>query len=232
MNKLYITVKAEKAIEIGAILQQLTEEKNFNLYDYDYTYADDFVTIILSNQSEIVDYIINEGFSEFVRIGTLNEDLIKAGDTDNKVTNVLIKYLDKIGLDSELIIIDSYFYAPRPKNPNYITVLTDTLKKFLPSITDIIVVTLPDIPKRQLIDPRIKADIETSLKGINATLNITSLTSDNYHDRFWISNNREKGIIVGSSLNSLGNKYALVDRLNITDVREIISSLKTEGLIT
>ena len=203
MNKLYITVKTEKADEIGAILRQMIEEKNFNLLDYDFSYADDFVTVILNNQSEIVDYIINEGFSEFVSIGAVNEDLIRAGATDNKVINVMIKYLNRVGLDNELIIVDPYFYAPRPKNPNYITVLTDTLRKFLPTLSDLIIVSLPDTPTRTLIDTTIKADIENSLKGVNASLNITSLTSDNFHDRFWISNNREKGILVGSSLNSL-----------------------------
>lgn len=231
MNKLYITIKTERADEIGDILRKMIEEENFNLLDYEFTYADDFTTVILSNQSEIIDYIIKEGFSEFVSVGAVNEDLIRAGETDNKVTNVMIKYLAKIGLDNELIIVDPYFYAPRPKNPNYISVLTDVLRGFLPTLTELIVISLPNTAKRTLIDATIKTNIETSLKTINPSLNISSLTSDNYHDRFWISNNREKGILVGSSLNSLGNKYALIDRLNITDVREIITSLKTEGLI-
>ena len=231
MEKLYITVITETANEIGDILRKLIEEENFNLLDYQITCADDIATFILNNQSKIIDYIISEGFSEFVSVGSVNEDLIRAGETDNKVTNVMIKYLTKIGLDNELIIVDPYFYAPRPKNPNYITVLTDVLRTFLPTLNDLIVISLPNTATRTLIDTRIKTDIETSLKSLNPTINITSLTSDSYHDRFWISNNREKGILVGSSLNSLGNKYALIDRLNISDVREIIASLKVEGLI-
>lgn len=232
MNKLYITVKTERAEEIGVILRQMIEEEKFNLFDYEFTYADGIISFILSNQNEIIDYIINEGFSEFISIGAVNEALISAGATDDRVTNIIIKYLDKIVLDSELIIVDPYFYAPRPKNPNYIAVLTDTLRKYLPTLTDLIIVSLPNTSTRTLIDATIKTDIEASLKVINPALNIKSLTSDSYHDRFWISNNREKGILVGSSLNSLGNKYALVDKLNTTDVREIIASLMAEGLLT
>ncbi len=231
MNKLYITVETEKAEDIGTILKQMVEDQKFNLLDHKFTYADDFKTIILNNQAEIIDYITEDGFTEFVNIGAVNEDLVQVGASQGSILNVMQKYLDKVGIDNELIIIDPYFYAPRPKNPDYILLLTTVLSKYLPTISDLIIVTLPDTPTRTLIDPTIKNDIQNSLKTVNHALTITSVTSNNYHDRFWISNQRTNGILVGSSLNSLGNKYALVDRLNITDVKEIVTSLKTEGLI-
>jgi hypothetical protein len=36
---------------------------------------------------------------------------------------------------------------------------------------------------------------------------------------------------MGTSLNSLGNKVALLDRLNTTDVRCIIAELTNDGLL-
>lgn len=231
MNRFFITVNTKKAEDIGTIVNQIVEEEKFNLFDYDYRYAPDFESLILNNQEEIIEYITKDGFTDFVMVGAVNEDLVKVGATQSSVLNVLQKYLDKVGIDKELVIVDPYFYAPNPKNPDYILLLTTVLTKYLPTVSNLIIVTLPNTPTRNLIDLTMKSKIETSLKAVNPLLNIISVTSNNYHDRFWISNNRTKGILVGSSLNSLGNKYALVDRLNITDVREIITELKTEGLI-
>ena len=81
------------------------------------------------------------------------------------------------------------------------------------------------------IDDSLKTSIEGKLKSSKPALSINHNVTENYHDRFWISNNREKGIVTGTSLNGLGRKFTLIDRLNTSDVRDIITSLKSEGLL-
>ncbi len=100
------------------------------------------------------------------------------------------------------------------------------MDKFISTIDDLIIVT-----NSHNVDTTIKNEIETILKSKKSTLNFIHKQHDDYHDRYWISGAREKGIVMGTSLNSLGNKVALLDRLNTTDVRNIISELINDGLI-
>jgi hypothetical protein len=75
------------------------------------------------------------------------------------------------------------------------------------------------------------SSIEALLQSHKPSLNIIHSKSDDFHDRYWISGNREKAILTGTSINGLGNKFALVDRVNTSDVRVIVNELKSRGLI-
>ena len=51
-----------------------------------------------------------------------------------------------------------------------------------------------------------------------------------FHDRFWVGIDNRKGVVLGTSLNGIGKKIALVDILKESDVDAIIDELKIAGL--
>lgn len=172
----------------------------------------------------IQELLIERGQTDILREEAVNEHLTTPGTSQAKLISILQRYINKMAPDSELIIVDPYFY-PRNFPAGYSQFIADILTPYLAGLNEIKVVTSTNY------NAVIRAQVETDLKARRPGLIISHTTTDNYHDRFWISNGREQGLIVGTSLNGLGNKYALVDRLNKSDVREIVASLAAESLI-
>ena len=216
-----LTPKKEN-LDYTEIVVKLSKEQDINLRDYEVGEVD---SVVFSFRDEIVDYILEHGLSSLINSVPLFEHLVVQGATQNHIVDTMHKYLDKIGVDNELIIIDPYFYAPTT-DTTYPTTIDLILSKYLPQVDTLHIITFPN-----KVDVTLRTAIETNLKTKNTSLNILHKTSNNYHDRFWISNNREKGILTGTSLNGYGKRYSLLDRLNTSDVREIVGSLQTHGLL-
>lgn len=54
--------------------------------------------------------------------------------------------------------------------------------------------------------------------------------TDDFHDRFWISN-RKKGFYTGTSFNGIGKRISLINLLSEDDVTEIIEELHNQNLV-
>jgi len=228
MDELFLVLKAqnEKA-KFGDILDKILYKQDINLKDFNVSYANSFSTLIFDYRDEIVDYILENGFTNFLTVEALNESIVAAGTPQNRIVQLLQKYLDKVQIDNELIILDPFFYAPT-NITNYPAMIESILVKYIPTIDHIKIITTDRAVK---IDSALKNQIEFTLKAHKPSLQISHTMTPDYHDRFWISSNREKGIVSGTSLNGLGNRLALIDRLNTSDVRDIVTSLKNDGLI-
>jgi hypothetical protein len=66
-----------------------------------------------------------------------------------------------------------------------------------------------------------KAAMHEVLKKVTPTIRIGDVITDQFHDRFWIDAENKNGIVMGTSLNGIGKKIALVDQLSSSDVGEI-----------
>jgi hypothetical protein len=204
------------------LIIKISHNNDINLQDYNVEQVD---SIVLSFKDKISDYILEHGLTSIIETELINEAIISRGESQNNIIKFLHKYIEKVGIDKELIIIDPYFYASTP-DITYVDLVDLTLQKFIPLIEVIYIITDP-----RKVDPILKTIIENKLKYSKPSLQIIHKTSIEFHDRFWISNNREHGIITGTSLNGYGKKYSLIDRLNTSDVREIINILESSGLI-
>lgn len=204
------------------LIVNISNEEDINLRDFN---VEEINSVIYCFREEIIDYILENGLSSLINTVPLLEHLVPKGATQNTIVDALHKYLDKVGIDNELIIIDPYFFAPT-SDTTYLSTIDLTLDKYLPRIDTLNIITYPN-----KVDAILKTAIETNLKTKKPSLNILHKTSNEYHDRFWISNNREKGILTGTSLNGYGKRYSLLDRLNTSDVRDIVNSLQTFGLL-
>jgi hypothetical protein len=219
-NLVLILKKKNDKADYTKLIEDYSHEKPVDLSDYEVSQANS----LYSFRDEIIEHILERGIMSFFTAGLLLEDTISRGATQVAIERVIQKFLDKMSIDQELIIVDPYFFASTP-NANYPTFFCNIIEKYLPVIDNLIFVT------NSHSNNLIKNDIKSGLLSLKSTLNIVYKVSNNYHDRYWISSNREKGMVMGTSLNGLGNKFALVDRLNTSDVRDIVADLLAESMI-
>ncbi len=179
---------------------------------------------IFDLRNEFMDYIVKNGLTTYIEIGPINEELTTPRMPMNTVVSILIQFLSSIGIDNELIIIDPYFF-PNNSGQYYLTTIIQILSPFLSQLTDLRIITHPQF------NHNTKILIENGLHRQQASLRIHHTQTAEIHDRFWISNNRQKGILTGTSLNGLGRKYAIIDHLKNEDVTEIINEFSRRNLI-
>lgn len=181
--------------------------------------------VVSEFREAIIQEILKNGLSDFLRRRLLLEKVVPPGRDSNYVADIIMEFLKVIDVDDELVIVDPYFFASTSSS-NYPALVQSILSPFATQLRAIRVVTLPD-----KVDPILKQTIEAVVKRLNAAIEMTHSTSRDYHDRFWISSARSKGILLGSSLNGLGRRYAIVDRLSATDVKDVVDSLVASKLI-
>lgn len=223
MSIIWTLAPKDENVDYLDLVVKIANEQDINLRDYN---IGQVASVVQTFKDEIVDYILEHGLSALINSELLTEQVIPKGAAQNKIIQALHKYLDKVGVDNELLIIDPYFFAPTI-DTTYPSTIELVIERYLPHVDTLYIVTLPG----NKVDVALKSTIENKLKAKKATLNILHRTSHDYHDRFWISNQRKQGILTGTSLNGYGKKYSLVDRLNTCDVRDIVDSLLSSGLL-
>ncbi|PAC29262.1 hypothetical protein [Flectobacillus sp. BAB-3569] len=228
---LILSPKNDQAIHDNVFVK-ISNHEDVNFNNFNVQMANSFSHLIHAYRENLTDLVVERGISNLINQETLDEALVPINAPQNQILNFFKKYLNRLGIDRELIIIDPYFLSPRRGNNNhereYTQLFKELLVDYIQNISKIIIITTSI---QRHIDENLLHSITSSLNELNNNLEIIHRTSDNFHDRFWISNNRGSGIVTGTSLNGFGNKYSLIDRLNVTDVREIISFLNNEQLI-
>jgi len=215
---LKLTPKFEN-IDYTELVVKIANNQDVNFRDYEVAQISD---VVLGFKDEIEEYLLEHGYSSLVNSELILEHLVSPGTPENKIIRAVHRYLDKIGIDDELIIIDPYFLVKTADA----SMIFQILSKYLDSIDNLTIITLPD-----KVDTAVQTEINAQILRIKPTININYQTTLKIHDRYWISNKREKGVIMGTSLNGLGKKYALIDRLNTSDVRSIINGMESEGVL-
>lgn len=171
--------------------------------------------------------IVEHGLTTYLEMDLILEDLTTPRTQPDRVEEIIVKFLTNIGLDGELIIVDPYFFAPRV-DATYVTRLCNIMTPFISTLQNIRIVTASH---SRAYSANSKNLVLNGLAALSSSLNVSHTQSNELHDRFWISNNREKGILTGTSLNGLGRKYAVIDYLQDEDVKEIVTDLHSQNLI-
>ena len=218
---LILKPKNENA-DFQEIVIKVANNEDINLSDFKVSIAYD---IVYTFKEEIIKHILEHGFNSIVNSQALLEHIVVQGETQPAIISTMQLFLDTIMIDNELIILDPYFFA-KTRNPQYVTLITDILSKYLAVIDKLIIITntySTNIP--------LKTAFEAQIRVIKPGINITHQVTDDFHDRFWISNGRTQGIVTGTSLNGFGNKYSLIDKAKPSDIADIIAALTAQLLI-
>lgn len=138
-------------------------------------------------------------------------------------------FLQKICPTKDFVVIDNYFFHVNQKDE------ADYLNRCLGLFKDI----LPKIEKFDFVINKKRSGYNTNLINqltkafcnMNPNLSISVRDTDIFHDRIWLSD-LSRGIFVGTSLNHIGKRYALVDKIHEDDCHEIANILKNHNIIT
>ncbi|UNM95495.1 hypothetical protein MMG00_09710 [Ignatzschineria rhizosphaerae] len=142
------------------------------------------------------------------------EDVFSPDIPIDNTIEIIKKYINRFKISKKLIIIDPYFYAREDKK-----IFEQLIDEVASELTQITILTNGKIEDK-------KAEYHAYLKKVSPSISIVDKVSTTIHDRFWIDPENKIGIIMGTSLNGIGNSISLVDNIKKEDVKKILEFIK------
>ncbi|GEM_PF-3393684 len=165
-------------------------------------------------QEKIQRAIMNQGATKCLDQSLICESVLPVSDDTTLLTSIIKCHLGQLQATQELLVIDPYFFPDRVEQASYLTMLLNTFRDAVKGITNFKVVAKPGVNRP------LKNEFFIQLKKINPQLQTYLTESDDFHDRFIIADG-QRGAFIGTSLNGIGRKYALIDYMRDEDAQEI-----------
>lgn len=202
--------------EFQELLDKSGIYKNYNVFQVPfpvYEFADEFL-----------EHVSTHGFESLFNYSISMEDITSPSMTLNEVEKIVDKFVMKLDDPERLLIIDPYFYASSN--------ITDTVAMFSRLLSSISsnLKEVTFLTNGRKVDT--KEEIHAAIKSIQPNITINDFSTDEFHDRFWLDPDRSIGIVMGTSLNGLGKKISLIDKLTDEDVKEIVKLAKDLNALT
>jgi hypothetical protein len=157
-------------------------------------------------------YVIEHGFSSLFYHHLTCDAIMHPGITTDEIEVIVLGIMSKLDGAKHLLIIDAYFYDDKPE----CLLLLEKIVKSMSSKLE--KVTLITNGKREKLRPAMHGVFSKVVPGIQ----INDVATDEFHDRYWIDVDSTKGVMVGTSLNGIGKKIAMIDYANAADSREMV----------
>lgn len=187
----------------------------------DYSFAQ-LTVPVLHFRNEFLEHIAQYGLSSIYHFSIAMEDVTSSSMAINEIENVITKFVSGLDGAKRIVIIDPYLYS-KSKTVDVPVTFKNLLSAFSSELQEIVFVTNGE-------KNEIGVDIHAAVTSLRATATIKDFVTDEFHDRYWIDPDNLIGIVMGTSLNGLGNKVALVDKLRDDDVAEIVKLAKALGV--
>lgn len=171
----------------------------------------------LSFRNYFLEHIYKHGFSSMLTSTLVMEDITSPSMTSNQVEAVMTRFVQTLLPATRLVIIDPYFYAPNPSND------TDA---YIARLLGPQAVALQELFVFTVGGGAMKAPIHSALTALAPSLQVHQTNTQAFHDRFWINPDAGTGIAIGTSLNGIGRKIALVDKLSLVDVQDVLTEVR------
>ena len=157
------------------------------------------------------EYIVENGFSSLFNFSLACDAVMHGGIHVNEIADVVLQFVEKLKGVRDLFIIDPYFYSDDPDCVALFEKMMSALSDQLSSVTFF---TNGRTANKS-------STMHSALKAVAPNVSIKDVVTDEFHDRFWIDADNMAGIVMGTSLNGIGKKIALIDHLSKLDAREI-----------
>lgn len=157
-------------------------------------------------------HIIEHGLSSLFYNHIICDAIMHPGFTTDEIEAIILGIMSKLDGVRHLLIIDAFFYDDKPD-------CLLLLEKIVSSISSRLEkVTLITHGKRTSMRPGMHNVFSTVVPGIQ----INDVVTEDFHDRYWIDVENIKGVIMGTSLNGIRKKVAMIDYASNADTREIL----------
>lgn len=170
-------------------------------------------------RDEIIHFLLQHGAARFFSRVQLFEAIIGPHSGRPAAYNYLECYLGQLPVDDELIIIDPYF-MPACEEANaaaYASTVADILRPFATILRTVHIIVGAGGKRSHVVEKAVLQAI-SQLSALPIAVHVQQ--SNDFHDRFWISAGRQRGILSGTSLNGYGRKYAVIDHLDSSDTAD------------
>lgn len=160
------------------------------------------------------------GPSSFLNMTRIQEDISPKAPPPTAERR-MAERLRRLAPTNDLIITDPYLFTSVRKNDraDYATSVATMIEPALsPGLHIIAIVDL------QRSHPTVQTAVEAELHARGTDLRISVIDSPDFHDRFWIAD-RDRGLIIGASLNKIGGKIFFVDELSAADVSAVLQEV-------
>jgi hypothetical protein len=173
----------------------------------------------ISLRLEAIDLIKEKGTTNILSKQLLTEEVLPDNTSKDVVLDTLRYKLNRINPQISLIIIDPYLF-PKNNDADYESYFFDLFRDVLSICKELHIITRKDRNKP------LELKIKTKITSDNPQISIDSKYTEIFHDRFWIAD-EARGLFVGTSLNGVGKRYAIVDYLDDRDTNEIVKRFKS-----
>jgi len=213
-----------KLIELTPILKEHgIEIREFDIGQY----------VFLKSTEKAREILLEEGMTNFlinsVDVSEAVLPIERGSSSKNSIDDILRFFLRKISPNKNFVIIDNYFFHVEQKNEtDYLNRCLGLFKHILPNIDKFDFVINK---RRRGYNTNLENQVTKAFRKINPNLSMCVKDTDIFHDRIWLSD-LSRGIFVGTSLNHIGKRYALIDKIHEDDCYEIVSILKKHKIIT
>ncbi|WP_373033785.1 hypothetical protein [Sulfurovum sp.] len=164
--------------------------------------------------TEMKQVLLDESVTDILSRELLTEAVLPDSTPRNAVLDTLKYKLNRCTATNSLLIVDPYLY-PANYDTDYINDFISVFRESLQQCSKLSIATLSNrnTTLEQLLDSEIQL--------INPQISIEKKYTNVFHDRFWIADNT-KGVFVGTSLNGIGKRYAVIDYLHENDANDIV----------
>ncbi len=159
------------------------------------------------------DLLRQHGPGSLLSWGPLSESVLPDNTPRNVLLDTIRYQLNRCQPTSSLLVIDPYLFPSTP-DADYRTDLVSLLKPAVQAGLSL------DIATGRRHNAALMADVFADLRAINPVVIPRVKYTDDFHDRFWISDGI-RGLFIGTSINGIGRRYAIADYLEEEDAAEI-----------
>lgn len=129
----------------------------------------------------------------------------------DEIEDLILEFLSKLKGIKNLFIIDPYIYSDEPTVLALFEKMMGQLAETLESVTF--------FSKRR--SPADRSPMHAVLTKLVPAIKIKDVETAEFHDRFWIDPDNKKGLVMGTSLNGVTKKIALIDHLGRADATQL-----------
>lgn len=160
----------------------------------------------------IQQYVIEHGLSSLFYSYIVCDAIMHPGFSTDEIETIVVGMLSKLDGVKHLLIVDAFFYND---DPDCLVLLEKIVRSISSNLEKVSLIT-----SRKRIET--KPAVHNVFLKVVPTIQIQHVISDDFHDRYWIDFDSTKGVMIGTSLNGIRKKIAMIDYANSLDSREIV----------
>ena len=157
------------------------------------------------------EWIAEHGISSLFNYHITCDAVLHPGFRVDEIEELILVFLRSLRGVKNLFIIDPFFYSSEPS----VLALFEKMMRELAATLESVTFFSKGRP------PAERMSMHSVLIGLRPNIKIRDVETTEFHDRFWIDPDTKKGLVMGTSLNGVTKKIALIDHLGHADAAQL-----------